>query len=325
MDNAAHDMLHAPPLPDTFVLGAPKCGTTALTRYLDAHPQLFVAERKDIHFFGADLDFRNRPRETRQRYLERFSSDHAVDAVRRVDSSVWYLYSRSAVAEMAAFHPDARAIALIRHPVDAMYALWSQLRLNGLGDETIDDFGEAVAAEPDRRRGLRIPPHTPLPSALLYREVVSFSQQLSRAFEALGRDRVFVVVQEEMKTDTEGTLRALFDWLGVRSDVEIDTRPVNTAKAVRSESVRKLLRLMPGSMKRAVPAGLRQGLSKRLRGMNARHEKRQPLSDALRRTLDMDLAEEISRVEAVLGRPIPSWRTADGASVAAATTSAQST
>ena len=296
------------PLPDTFVLGAPKCGTTALTRYLDAHPQLFVAERKDIHFFGHDLDFRNRPRETRAEYLARFSSPEATAAVRRIDSSVWYLYSQRAVSEMAAFHPDARAIALIRHPVDAMYALWSQLRLNGLGDETINDFQEALAAEPDRRAGRRIPPHTPLPSALYYRQVVAFSEQLERAFQALGRDRVMVVVQEEMKADTEGTLARVFEWLGVDAGVSIDTRPVNTAKAVRSESLRTLLRFTPRGLKAAIPAGLRQGVSKRLRGLNARHEKRQPLSDSLRRTLEAELAPEVARIEAVLGRPIPSWQ-----------------
>jgi hypothetical protein len=157
------------PLPDTFVLGAPKCGTTALTRYLEAHPQLFVADRKDIHFFGTDLGFRNRTREDRATYLARFSSAAAAGADHRIDSSVWYLYSQTAVQEMVQFHPEARAVALIRHPVDAMYALWSQLRLNGLGDETIGDFAEALAAEADRACGRRIPGHTPLPEALLYR------------------------------------------------------------------------------------------------------------------------------------------------------------
>mgnify|MGYP003885441055 FL=1 len=45
-----------PVLPDVFVLGAPKCGTTAVTRYLEAHPEVFVADRKDVHFFGRDPD-----------------------------------------------------------------------------------------------------------------------------------------------------------------------------------------------------------------------------------------------------------------------------
>jgi hypothetical protein len=294
-------------LPDTFVLGAPKCGTTALTRYLEAHPDIFVADRKDIHFFGADLHFRNRPREDRQTYLGRFASPSAQRATRRVDSSVWYLYSTTAAQEMAAFHPGARAIALIRHPVSAMYALWSQLRLNGLGDETIESFEEALAAEPDRAAGRRIPPHTPLPEALLYRRVVTFSEQLQRAFDALGRDRVRVIVQEEMKADTAGTLDALFRWLDVPPGVPIDTRPVNTSKAVRSEGLRKLLRVMPRGLKDAVPQGMRAGLSRRLRSANAKHERRSPMSVELRTRLEHELAPEIGHIEEVLGRPIPAW------------------
>jgi len=297
-------------LPDTFVLGAPKCGTTALTRYLEAHPQLFVADRKDIHYFGADLGFRNRARETRTTYLQRFASPEAARAARRVDSSVWYLYSRQAAEEMAAFTPDARGIALVRHPVDAMYALWSQLRLNGLGDETIDSFEAALAAEPDRAAGRRIPAHTPLPEALLYRQVVSFSGQLERAFTALGRDRVHVIVQEEMKADTAGTLRTLFQWLGVDPDVSVDTRPVNTAKAVRSEGLRRLLRYTPAGLKSAVPVGVRQAVSKRLRGLNARHARRTPLSDATRARLMTELQPEVDRIEAVLGRSIAAWHPA---------------
>jgi len=295
------------PLPDTFVIGAPKCGTTALTRYLEAHPQLFVADRKDIHFFGSDLGFRHRAREDRATYLARFSSPEAAAAQHRIDSSVWYLYSQTAVEEMVRFHPRARAVALVRHPVDAMYALWGQLRLNGLGDETIDDFEQALAAEEDRRHGRRIPDHTPLPEALLYRQVVSFSGQLERAFEQMGRERVFVIVQEEMKIDTPGTLQALFAWLGVEPDVPMDTSPVNRAKAVRSEGLRKVLRITPSGLKNVVPAGVRRAVSKRLRGLNARHEQRVPLSDALRRTLDAEMATEIERVEGILGRPIPSW------------------
>ena len=81
-------------LPDVFVLGAPKCGTTAVTRYLEAHPEVFVAERKDIHYFGRDLGFRNRDREERGVYLARFDGAAARTAKVRVESSVWYLYPR---------------------------------------------------------------------------------------------------------------------------------------------------------------------------------------------------------------------------------------
>lgn len=293
--------------PDVFVLGAPKCGTTAVTRYLEAHPEVFVAERKDIHFFGRDLGFRNRAREDRATYLARFDSPAARAAKVRVESSVWYLYSASAAAEMRAFHPGARGVALVRHPVPAMHALWSQLRLNGLGDEDIADFAEALAAEPDRARGQRIPAHTPLPEALLYTRVVAFSEQLRRAQGVFGEDGLHIIVQEEMKADTAGTLARLYAWLGVDPDAPVDTRPVNTAKAVRSESLRRWLRVVPPQLKDIVPRNLRRSASRRLRSLNSRHEQRAALDPALDARLREQMAAEVARIEDVLGRRIDAW------------------
>lgn len=294
--------------PDLFIVGAPKCGTTAMTRYLEAHPDVFVADRKDLHWFGSDLGFRNRAREPEADYLARFAA--AGDARWACDSSVWYLYSTTAAAEIRAYSPDARIIAMVRHPVSAMHALWSQLRLNGLGDEDIADFAEAVAAEPDRAAGRRIPAHTPLPEALLYRRVVAFSGQLARYLDAFPRERIRVVVQEEMKADTSGTMRDVYDWLGVDPDVQPDLGRVNTSKAVRSEGLRRLLRATPSGLKDAVPASLRRQVSRRLRKLNSRHAARAALDPALRARLEAELAPEIDRIEAVLGRAIPAWRSA---------------
>jgi hypothetical protein len=291
--------------PDLFIVGAPKCGTTAMTRYLEAHPDVFVADRKDLHWFGSDLGFRNREREPEAAYLARF--DAAGDARWACDSSVWYLYSTRAASEIRAYSPDARIIAMLRHPVPAMHALWSQLRLNGLGDEDIGDFAEALAAEPDRAAGRRIPPHTPLPEALRYRHVVSFSTQLERYLDAFPADRVRVVVQEEMRADTAGTVRGIYAWLGVDPDVQPDLGRVNTNKSVRSEGLRRVLRATPAGVKDALPPGLRRRLSQALRKLNSRHAAREALDPALRARLEAELAPEIRRIEAVLGREIPAW------------------
>ena len=59
--------------PNFFVVGAPKCGTTALYQYLAQHPDVFLPETKEVHYFGSDLYL---PGETRseQEYLKHFSA-----------------------------------------------------------------------------------------------------------------------------------------------------------------------------------------------------------------------------------------------------------
>lgn len=293
-------------LPNTFIVGAPKCGTTALTRYLEQHPAVFMAPRKDLHHFGSDLDFRNRPRVSRADYARIFESVDPQQTPIIAESSVWYLRSERAAAEIRAASPGAKAIALIRDPTSAAHALWAQNRLNGLGDDDLDSFEDALAAEQDRAAGRRIPPHCPLPLALQYREAVRFSVQIERYQEVFGSD-LLVIVQEEMRADTPATLRQVFGWLGIDPDVAIDTAPVNTAKAVRSEGLRRLVGHTPRALKAAIPEGLRRRVSRTLRRLNSQHAARTPLDPQLRARLDAELAPERARIEAVLGRPVPAW------------------
>jgi hypothetical protein len=41
--------------PDFFIVGAPKCGTTALYRYLRLDPNIYMPAKKEPHFFAKDL------------------------------------------------------------------------------------------------------------------------------------------------------------------------------------------------------------------------------------------------------------------------------
>ena len=306
-------MSPAPRWPTLFVVGAPKCGTTAVTRYLEAHPGCFMARRKDLHHFGADLDFRlqdgsRRPRSTPEAYRAHWAE--APDGALWAESSVWTLASTTAAAEIAATVPGARAVVLLRHPVDAMFALWTQLRLNGLGDEDVDDFEAALALEPLRAQGQRLPPGTPLPSALLYRQAVRFGAQLGRLQAALGPDHVHIIIQEEMRTDTAAAVRALYAFAGLDPDFVPPLRAVNTHKEVRSEGLRRLLRWMPAALKDALPGALRAPLRRLLRKANSTHAARPPMPPALRARLCAELAPEIAAVEAALGRPVPAWHRA---------------
>ena len=291
--------------PDLLIVGAPKCGTTAITRFLESHPQVHMAARKDLHFFGSDLGFRNRERESEESYLRHFEAAEP-DQI-RAESSVWYLYSTRAAAEVAARNPDARILILLRHPVDMMHALWAQLRLNGLGDEDIPDFAEALAAEEDRRMGRRIPAATPLPEALFYRQTARYSEQIHRYSQAFSPDQILILIQEEMREDTPRAWREVCEWLEIDPTHSPQLGPVNRSKAVRSEGLRRAIGGTPQSLKRLLPASGRRRLSRWLRHINSSHAQREPIDPALRSRLDQEFTDEVQAIEAILGRAIPSW------------------
>lgn len=299
------------PRPDLFVVGAPKCGTTAMTRYLEAHPQVFMAARKDIHHFGSDLGFTQKVRDTAESYLAHFAD--AGDARRVGECSVWYLYSERAAAEIRAFAPDARIIIMLRNPVDMIYALHAQLRYNGRGDEDIADFEQAIAAEPDRAAGRRIPPHATLPEALLYHRVATFTPQVRRYFDAFGRDQVHIVLQDDLLADPAATWRQVLEFLEVDPDFQPDFRVVNSNKVVRSETVRRLVTLTPQAIKDALPDGLRMRIRRTVRHLNSRHAPRPPLSPELRARLAADFRPDVLALAELIGRDLSHWLRPSGA------------
>src|SRR5215207_9230182 len=94
-------------LPDFFIVGAPKCGTTAMYEYLRQHPSIFMPFHKEPLFFGSDLHHRyGRLTEAEYRALFR-----AARPDQRVgEASAWYLYSTTSAAEIHAAAEDARII-----------------------------------------------------------------------------------------------------------------------------------------------------------------------------------------------------------------------
>ena len=80
--------------PDFLIVGAPKCGTTAMARYLSAHPDVFGADRKDLHYCGSDLGFTRRDRLNEAAYLEHFDDARASQPVGELGTVVGRLMPR---------------------------------------------------------------------------------------------------------------------------------------------------------------------------------------------------------------------------------------
>ena len=141
-------------MPDFFIAGAPKCGTTALFSYLQTHPGIFLpAERpgtsrlsaKEPHYYCTDFPNYRRCR-SREDYLRLFTDAAAGTLVG--EASVWYLYSEVAIPRIMAEIPKAKFIVLLRNPVNMAHSLHNLL-YHTL-DEDIADFGCAWEAGPAR-------------------------------------------------------------------------------------------------------------------------------------------------------------------------------
>jgi hypothetical protein len=293
--------------PDFFIVGAPKCGTTSLHQYLRQHPQVFMPLVKEVKYFGADRQPRHTPKLTLKEYLALFQA--APAGVRVGEASVGYLRSSTAAKEIAAFSPGAQAIVMLRDPVEVMHALHSELVF--LGVEDLPDFSEALAAEPDRKAGRRIPPNINNPRGLFYREAVSFAEQVERYVDALGREHLHVIVFDDFKADTAASVRDTFRFLGVDDSFAPVLDVANPSKVARSRIAQCVLSSPPGWMRTIarslVPRTTRKRAYRAAMRLNARSQARAVMDPDLRRRLTAELAPEVERLSALVERDLTHW------------------
>ena len=297
--------------PDFFIVGAPRCGTTALATYLSEHPDIYMA-KKEMHFFGADLRFG--PQFFR-RDCDAYRAEFAQwnGQTRTGEASVWYLFSKQAAAEIKAYNPDARIIILLREPISMLYSLYHYFLYDG--NEHLPSFEEALAAEKDRSMGQRITRQTYFVQGLAYRAVVHFAEQVQRYFDLFGRERVHVIIYDDLAADTVGTYRATLSFLGVSDSVDIPVRPINANVTVKSSFLRVALN---DPLVRGTAIALRSWLPKPLFALiqnvgtgiielNKRPAQRHPMDHGLKLALQKEFAPEVERLSALLKRDLTHW------------------
>lgn len=255
-------------IPDFFLVGHSKTGTTALYEMLSQHPRVFVGE-KEPRYFAAELRERDMPRpggtpKTLADYKAWFR--HAAPDQLVGDFSPDYLWSESAAARIAEVAPDAKIIAIFREPASFLLSLHRQWLQVNVESET--DFASALALESERREGRRVPVDTFFPRALFYSDHVRYVEQLRRFEAHFAAERMLVLIYDDYLRDNEGTLRSVLRFLGLEEDPAVAPRRANPSVQVRAPRLNAFLRTLvvaqsPGA--RALKAVMTTVLPMRLR------------------------------------------------------------
>lgn len=304
--------------PNFFIVGAPKCGTTSLHEYLQRHPDVYMPFYKEPHYFGSDLmgsrfyQFRNKP----EKYLNLFAD---VKNEKRIgESSPWYMVSQQAAEEIKAYDPDAKIIIMLRNPVEMMYSMWSQFRYSG--NEQIEDFVEALEAEPDRKQGKRIRRAAHCINGLFYREMAYYAPQVKRYFDTFGRENVHVIIFDDFRKDTAKSFRDVLEYLGLDTSFTTDFDVVNPNKEVRMEWLQKIILRTGFSLmllkdrltyfattSRMIPYRYRTATVKSVIHAYTKYEKRSPLTPEIRARILNELAPQIDELSDLLKRDLSHW------------------
>src|SRR5271154_771115 len=233
-------------VPDFFIVGHAKSGTTALYEMLRTHPEIYMSEVKEPQFFarnphaqageGGAKSFEQTGRygETLEQYLSLFAAAEPGQLLG--EASTFYLWSRLAPERIAEQRPDARIVAILREPSSFLYSLHLQMVQNRA--ETEMDLRKAIALEGPRRRGEQIPPHAYWPEALMYSERVRYVEQLRRFHAAFPREQVLVLIYDDFKRDNQHTVSEVLRFLGVDDTVSLGAVSANPTVALRAPRVR---------------------------------------------------------------------------------------
>jgi len=279
--------------PNFFIVGAPRCGTTSIYTYLKQHPEIYVSVDKEPHFFGRDLPLLPGTIREEDLYLQLFAG--ARDRPRLGEASVWYLSSTAAPHEIRAFAPAAKIIILLRDPAQMAYSLYSLYTRTG--NEDLPDFAAALAAEPERRRGSRIPAGAYFPMGLLYTDAARYAAKVERYFAVFGRENILCILFDDFVRDTASVYRQTLEFLGVDPRFEAELDPRRAHQKVRMTAIRQLRQLPPELTRRIQFKEMRQ------------HDlpPREPLPAALASQLRELLAEDTARLGRLLGRDLSPW------------------
>lgn len=295
--------------PNFFIVGAPKSGTTSLYFYLKSHPQIFIPRRKELLFFCDDLHF-TFPLLSEQEFLNYYRDVKRQVAVGEV--SVWNLYSKNAAKNIFHFNPESKIIIILRHPVDMLYALFSNHVFND--NETITNFETALDAEAERKQGRQISSVIKCPvEGLYYSELAAYGDQVQRYFDIFGKEKVKVILFDDFVSHTRSIYSDLLRFLGVNETFLPEFKIFNAGKTTRSEALKRLTIAPPQWMKvigrKIFPhqSKRRDVLMEWLWKVNTREEERRSLSPQLRKKLITQFTPGILTLEKVVEQDLSRW------------------
>ena len=297
--------------PNFFIIGAPKCGTTALSEYLRSHPNIYISDPKEPHYFATDFP-KHRLVQTVDEYLELFNNINQ-NHVAVGEASVWYLYSEVALENIYHFNPQAKIIVMLRNPVEMIPSLHSQALYNRNESETKLECAWDLQWE--RGQGLNLPHLCREPKVLQYAKIAKFGEQIERLLTIFPTQQIHIVWYEDFASSTQKVYEDILAFLGVPSDGKTNFERVNVNKFHRFGFLGELSEKPPHKLVEiAMTAKKLLGIERlyfldSIRKINKREKPREPISNELRLKLSSEFRDDINKLSQILDKDLKQWKT----------------
>lgn len=282
-------------LPNFLVVGAAKSGTTTLASVLSQHPDVFMADPKELSHFVEPQAARI---SNYEEYLGHFSE--AAHFPCRGEASVAYLADPSSPARISSkLGSDIKIVIILRAPWKMAYSLWGHMRR--IEAETLD-FDAALDVESDR-----INSDGDLPGwqrNFHYFNRACYADQVDRYLTEFGKERTHIIVFEKLVGNHQGVLDHLWDFLEIRPH-EVDSLPKSNPSGVsRVPGVRRWSdgsSLSKRFVKGMIPVGLRQSARRSFERINRRDIPMSSMSSRQEERLKSLCLPDVTRLSELVG------------------------
>jgi hypothetical protein len=274
-------------LPNLFIIGAAKCGTTSLHLYLDLHPDIHMAREKEIKFFAKEAVWKKGV----DWYRARFDAAAPVRGESTVLYSAYPRYT-GVPARMHAVVPDARLIYLVRDPIARVVSEYTHRYADRRESRTIDDaLGRLEGTD--------------------FVERSRYARQIEQFLPFYPADRIRVVDADALRADRLAVLRGIFAFLGVDpafTSSDLDLVHHETRFKRRKGRLAVLLSQLGDSPPaRVVPPDLRRRIGYVVYRPFTRPLAAPVLAPATRARLEEFFAPDAARLRELTGLRFPTW------------------
>ena len=286
--------------PNFFIIGAPKCGTTSLSVYLSAHPEVVISHPKEPHYFSTDIE--NGRMTDQSIYLACFAQDKTPIAVG--EASTLYLYSKDAIQNILEFNPNAKFIVMLRKPIDIVLS-FHQVALNYFG-ETETNLETAWDLQIVRQNGKQIPKGCPDPQLLMYGEIAKLGVQVKRLTDQVKQDQIKFIYFDEFVNNTDKVYCSVLEFLKVNKNHNPSFANHNPTRPIKFNKLTKIVNQAVG-LKKKVGIKKKFGVAKKIHTVNVKEGSPKQMNRALKTIMNVYFEKDIQLLSDLMNKNLSDW------------------
>ncbi len=291
-------------LPNFLCIGAQKAGTTVLYDILKQHPDIYLAENKEAHYFSKKANHAK----GKEWWINTFFHGYEGQKIMGALTPEYLYYEEIPPMILQELGSEVKIIGIFRHPIDRAYSHYLMSVRNGLEDKP---FEEAITLENER-----IGQSEQFRDGFSYLSRGHYAEQVARYNELFPSENLlWLSYEKDIRENLSETTKRILRFLGLE-ELELDTNIFsNTAREVRSKKIQQLSSRGPlrNLLRRLMPEGARRKIRKKVKQLNSREmtagEKK--LDPALRDQLFLRyFSDEPEKLKTVTGIDFSYWKPA---------------